>query len=60
MAKKAVQMKGGVGLGESNPTWLKQEGDVMTNYIGIALGVIGLVQLGFGHYKLATGKGKMD
>jgi len=58
---RKIQTKGGVRLGESNPTWCKQgQSDVITNYIGLGLCLLGFYQLATGHYKLATGKGKMD
>ena len=60
MQTKKIQMKGGTNLGEMNPTWLKQPGDMVTNYIGMALCGLGFLQLASGHYKLATGTGKMD
>ncbi|CAB9521672.1 expressed unknown protein [Seminavis robusta] len=56
---KKIQMKGGTCQGEANPTWLKQEGDNITNYVGMFLCFVGFAQLASGHYKLATGSGKM-
>jgi hypothetical protein len=60
MAKKKVQMAGGTLQGEKNPTWLKQPGDMATTGFGLVLLTYGLLQLGVGYYRLATGKGKMD
>jgi hypothetical protein len=60
MAKKKIQMAGGVKQGEANPTWLKQKGDVPVVAFGAALVGFGLIQLGMGMYKLAYNKGKKD
>lgn len=57
---KAIQKKGGTCLGESHPTWTKQPGDSIMNYVGLGLAVFGLSQLVVGHYRLATGKGKKE
>mmetsp|Transcript_10666 Transcript_10666/g.15078 ORF Transcript_10666/g.15078 Transcript_10666/m.15078 type:complete len:100 (-) Transcript_10666:194-493(-) len=58
MEKKKIQNLGGTCLGESNPTWLKQPGDVGMALFGLALVGFGFVQATVGHYRLATGKGK--
>jgi hypothetical protein len=58
--KRAIQCKGGTNLGEAHPTWTKQKGDTVVNYVGLALCVTGIYQLIVGHYRLATGKGKME
>ena len=60
MARKEIQMKGGTCQGEANPTWLKQPGDMVPLAIGAALIGYGSVTCAIGHYRLATGKGKMD
>ena len=53
-------MKGGTKLGEMNPTWLKQPGDAIPLAVGAVLIAYGSVTCAMGHYKLATGKGKLD
>lgn len=53
-------MKGGTTLGEMNPTWLKQPGDAIPLAVGAVLIAYGSVTCAMGHYKLATGKGKLD
>ena len=60
MATKAVQMKGGTKLGEMNPTWLKQPGDAAPLIFGALLIGYGSINCAIGHYRLATGKGKLD
>ena len=60
MATKEVQMKGGTCQAEANPTWLKQPGDAIPLAIGAALIGVGGVQCVIGHYRLATGKGKLS
>jgi hypothetical protein len=60
MQTKKIQMAGGTKLGEANPTWLKQPGDVYTLAAGGALLTYGMAQLVVGYYRLATGKGKMQ
>lgn len=60
MATKKVQMTGGTLQGEANPTWMKQPGDMMTLGFGAVLTGFGLLQLGVGYYRLASGKGKYD
>lgn len=41
-------------------TWQKWPNDKYFSAVGMALAVIATVQLIPAHYKLATGKGKMD
>ena len=53
-------MKGGVCLGEKNPTWMKQPGDAIPLAFGATLVGYGLITAVIGHYRLATGKGKLD
>mmetsp|Transcript_41235 Transcript_41235/g.76205 ORF Transcript_41235/g.76205 Transcript_41235/m.76205 type:complete len:95 (-) Transcript_41235:337-621(-) len=60
METKKIQMAGGTCQGEANPTWLKQDGDVMSLAFGGLLVGVGLMQATVGHYRLATGKGKKD
>jgi ABC-type cobalt transport system substrate-binding protein len=60
MAKKKIQMAGGVKQGEANPTWLKQSGDVQVLAFGGALVGFGLIQLVMGIYKLAYNKGRKE
>lgn len=57
---KKIQTKGGTCQGEANPTWLKQEGDMFTAGIGFLLVGVGAVNCGVAHYRLATGKGKIE
>ena len=57
---KKIQTKGGTCLGEANPTWLKQDGDVMTAGVGFAIVGFGSVNAGIALYRLATGTGKID
>mmetsp|Transcript_30344 Transcript_30344/g.44314 ORF Transcript_30344/g.44314 Transcript_30344/m.44314 type:complete len:103 (+) Transcript_30344:99-407(+) len=57
---KKVQCAGGTCQGEKNPTWLKQQGDVGVALVGAALVGYGLCCAVAGHYRLATGKGKLD
>lgn len=60
METKKIQMTGGTCLGEKNPTWLKQPGDALPLAFGAALIAYGSVSCAIGHYRLATGKGKID
>lgn len=60
MEMKKIQNAGGTCLGDQNPTWLKQPGDIYTLLFGFGLFTFGAVQAISGHYKLYTGKGKMD
>jgi hypothetical protein len=61
MATKKIQMAGGTRLAEKNPTWLKQgTGDLVSLGVGALLVGYGSVNAVMGHYKLATGKGKID
>ena len=61
MATKKIQMKGGTRLAEKNPTWLKQgTGDLVSLGVGAVLITYGSISAVSGHYKLATGKGKID
>ena len=60
MQTKKVQMAGGTLQGEANPTWLKQPGDMYVMAFGGALVAYGMFQAVVGHYRLASGKGKMD
>ena len=60
MAKKKIQMTGGTCQAEANPTWLKQQGDLIPLAFGGALVSFGAVNCVIGHYRLATGKGKLD
>lgn len=53
-------MKGGTNLGEKNPTWLKQPGDSIPLAFGALLVGYGFVSAVVGHYRLATGKGKLS
>ncbi len=53
-------MKGGTCQGEMNPTWLKQDGDAAPLAFGAALVTFGAVNCVIGHYRLATGKGKIE
>lgn len=53
-------MKGGTCQAEANPTWLKQPGDMMPLIGGAALVAFGMVNCVIGHYRLATGKGKLE
>jgi hypothetical protein len=46
--------------GRSIFTWQKQPNDKYVNAFGVVLLTIGIAQLIPGHYKLATGKGKME
>jgi len=46
--------------GRSVFTWQKGANDKYVNALGIFLVTIGVAQLIPGHYKLATGKGKME
>lgn len=46
--------------GRSVYTWMKQPGDVYTNMLGAGLMTFGMAQLVVGHWRLATGKGKLD
>ncbi|OEU15171.1 hypothetical protein FRACYDRAFT_269250 [Fragilariopsis cylindrus CCMP1102] len=57
---KKIQCKGGTQQGEANPTWLKQSSDKMVAGFVFAVAAMGLLRLGSGYYKLATGKGKME
>eukprot|EP00533_Pseudo-nitzschia_delicatissima_P001883 CAMPEP_0116077946 /NCGR_PEP_ID=MMETSP0327-20121206/340_1 /TAXON_ID=44447 /ORGANISM="Pseudo-nitzschia delicatissima, Strain B596" /LENGTH=98 /DNA_ID=CAMNT_0003568459 /DNA_START=97 /DNA_END=393 /DNA_ORIENTATION=+ len=57
---KKIHCKGGTQLGESNPTWLKQSSDKLVAGFVFAVAGLGLVKLGSGYYKLATGKGKIE
>ena len=60
MQTKKVQMTGGTCQGEMNPTWLKQPGDAIPLAAGAALIGFGAVSCAIGHYRLATGTGKLD
>jgi hypothetical protein len=53
---KKAHMKGG----RSVFTWQKGANDKYVNAFGVALAIYGIAQLIPGHYKLATGKGKME
>ncbi len=53
-------MAGGTCQAEANPTWLKQPGDAIPLAVGAALVGFGTVNCVIGHYRLATGKGKLD
>uniref|UniRef100_A0A7S2GWS3 Uncharacterized protein n=1 Tax=Helicotheca tamesis TaxID=374047 RepID=A0A7S2GWS3_9STRA len=57
---KKVQCAGGTCQGEKNPTWLKQPGDVGVALFGAALVGYGVCLSIAGHWRLATGKGKLD
>ena len=46
--------------GRSIYTWQKQPTDKYVTAFGVALASFGIIQLVQGHYRLATGKGKMD
>jgi hypothetical protein len=60
MEIKKIQMTGGTNLGEKNPTWLKQPGDAIPLAFGALLVGYGFVNAIVGHYRLATGKGKLS
>jgi hypothetical protein len=60
METKKIQMKGGVCQAEKNPTWWKQSGDAIPLAFGATLVGYGLITAVIGHYRLATGKGKLD
>ena len=53
---KKIQQAGG----RTKFTWQKQPTDIYVTGFGFALAAYGIVQLIQGHYRLATGKGKMD
>ena len=57
---KKIQTKGGTCLGEANPTWLKQPGDMGVALFGAGLTAYGTISCIVGHYRLATGKGKLE
>ena len=57
---KKIQNKGGTCLGDVNPTWLKQPGDIGVALFGAGLCAFGAINCVIGHYRLATGKGKLD
>mmetsp|Transcript_26665 Transcript_26665/g.57168 ORF Transcript_26665/g.57168 Transcript_26665/m.57168 type:complete len:99 (-) Transcript_26665:122-418(-) len=57
---KKIQCKGGTQLGESNPTWLKQSSDKVVAGFVFAVAGMGMFRLGYGYYRLATGKGKLE
>jgi hypothetical protein len=46
--------------GRSIFTWEKQPNDKYVTAFGVALTLFGVAQLIPGHYRLATGKGKME
>ena len=46
--------------GRALPTWQKGANDTYVNAFGVFLTIFGVAQLIPGHYRLATGKGKMD
>ena len=60
METKKIQMAGGTKLGEDNPTWMKQSGDMQVMIACGALTFYGMAQLTIGVYRLATGKGKLE
>ena len=60
METKKIQTKGGTCLGHTNPTWLKQPGDMGVALFGLALTTYGAMTLLLGHYRLATGSGKLQ
>jgi hypothetical protein len=53
---KKIQQAGG----RSTFTWQKQPTDIYVAGFGFTLAAFGIVQLIQGHYRLATGKGKID
>jgi hypothetical protein len=53
---KKIQQAGG----RSKFTWEKQPTDRYVTAFGVTLAAFGIIQLIQGHYRLATGKGKMD
>jgi hypothetical protein len=57
---KKIQNKGGTCQGEANPTWLKQPGDIGVALFGAGLCTFGTINCVVGHYRLATGKGKLE
>jgi hypothetical protein len=59
MATKKIQMKGGTKLGAENPTWVKQPGDAVPLIFGAALVGFGIINTVIGHYRMATGTGKL-
>jgi hypothetical protein len=60
METKALQMKGGVCQGESNPTWLKQPQDIAVAAIAGGCTLLGLSMVVKGHYNMAYGVNKED
>jgi hypothetical protein len=60
MKTKKIQMEGGTCQGGNNPTWMKQPGDLIPLAFGAALVGFGAFNAVIGHYRLATGKGKLD
>lgn len=60
METKKIQMKGGTCQAEANPTWLKQPGDALPLAVGAGLIAFGSINAVIGHYRLATGKGKIE
>ena len=61
METKKIQMAGGTRLAEKNPTWLKQgTKDLASIGVGCVLVGYGMISAISGHYKLATGKGKLS
>ena len=60
METKKLQTAGGTCLGEANPTWLKQPGDMAVALFGLGLVTYGAGLTMVGYYRLATGKGKKD
>lgn len=60
LAKKKIQMAGGVRQGEANPTWLKQPGDYQVCAFGAVLIGYGLIQCVIGHYNIAYNLNKKE
>mmetsp|Transcript_36816 Transcript_36816/g.56556 ORF Transcript_36816/g.56556 Transcript_36816/m.56556 type:complete len:96 (+) Transcript_36816:69-356(+) len=60
MEQKKIQMAGGVRLGENNPTWWKQQGDVAVLGVGAALFLYAFGSASVGVWRLSTGKGKLE
>lgn len=57
---RKIQCAGGTLQGEANPSWLKHPTDRAVAAFGFVLGGIGLMRIGVGMYRLATGKGKIE
>ena len=58
MEIKKIQMKGGTKLGEKNPTWMKQPGDMLPLVFGFVIVSYGFYNSFICSYRLSTGTGK--